>query len=111
MENKVVPWANIQNGDFIGDVENNQVVDFKGPPEHWLCPNAPDVAQLWQKTFPALKQNYGYDTFLIDRIRFPDWAGKRSQSAGLFTCFALIVKRKWYNKTYPLMKSSIALQL
>ncbi|WP_058910672.1 hypothetical protein [Entomohabitans teleogrylli] len=85
---RVVPWANILNGDFTGEVENNQVIDFKGRPvEHWLCPNGPDVADFWQHTFAALKQRYGYDTFLIDRIRFPDWAGKTVNPAGLFSCF------------------------
>lgn len=99
---KVIPWANILNGDFIGDVENNQVVDFKGrPQEHWLCPNAPDVAQLWQKTFTALKQNYGYDTFLIDRIRFPDWAGKEVNPAGLFTCFCPHCEKKMVQQGLP----------
>lgn len=85
---RVIPWANILNGDFSGEVENNQVIDFRGRPmTYWLCPNGPDVAEFWLATFSAIKQRYGYDTFLIDRIRFPDWAGKEVNPAGLFTCF------------------------
>lgn len=45
------------------------------------------MADYWQKTFSRIKSLYGYDTFLIDRIRFPDWAGKEVNPAGLFTCF------------------------
>lgn len=85
---KVIPWVNILNGDFSGDIANNQVVDYRGRViKYWLCPNAPDVADYWQKTFSRIKSLYGYDTFLIDRIRFPDWAGKAVNPAGLFTCF------------------------
>lgn len=85
---KVIPWVNILNGDFSGDIENNQVIDYRGRViKYWLCPNAPDVADYWQKTFSRIKKIYGYDTFLIDRIRFPDWAGKEVNPAGLFTCF------------------------
>ncbi|MBV8872557.1 MAG: hypothetical protein JO014_07495 [Metakosakonia sp.] len=85
---KVIPWVNILNGDFSGDIANNQVVDYRGRViKYWLCPNAPDVADYWQKTFSRIKSLYGYDTFLIDRIRFPDWAGKEVNPAGLFTCF------------------------
>lgn len=85
---KVIPWVNILNGDFTGDMENNHVIDFRGRViQYWLCPNAPDVAEYWQKTFSRIKAKYGYDTFLIDRIRFPDWAGKEVNPAGLFTCF------------------------
>lgn len=85
---KVIPWVNILNGDFTGDIANNQVIDYRGRViKYWLCPNAPDVADYWQKTFSRIKQMYGYDTFLIDRIRFPDWAGKEVNPAGLFTCF------------------------
>jgi hypothetical protein len=85
---KVIPWVNILNGDFSGDIANNQVIDYRGRViKYWLCPNAPDVADYWQKTFSRIKTLYGYDTFLIDRIRFPDWAGKEVNPAGLFTCF------------------------
>ncbi len=85
---KVIPWVNILNGDFAGQIENNQVIDFRGNPvEHWLCPNGPDVIELWIATFSAIKAQYGYSTFLIDRIRYPDWAGKSVSPRGLFTCF------------------------
>lgn len=85
---KVIPWVNILNGDFAGQIENNQVIDFRGNPvEHWLCPNGPDVIELWIATFSAIKAQYGYSTFLIDRIRYPDWAGKNVSPRGLFTCF------------------------
>ncbi len=85
---RVIPWANILNGDFGGNVANNQVIDFRGDPvEHWLCPNAPDVIELWKETFNAIKARYGYSTFLIDRIRYPDWSGKHVSPRGLFTCF------------------------
>ncbi len=85
---QVIPWANILNGDFGGQVDENQVIDFRGDPvEHWLCPNGPDVIELWKTTFSAIKAQYGYSTFLIDRIRYPDWAGKSVSPRGLFTCF------------------------
>ena len=85
---KVIPWVNILNGDFAGDINNNHVIDYRGRVvPYWLCPNAPDVADYWQKTFRRIKEMYGYDTFLIDRIRFPDWAGKEVNPAGLLTCF------------------------
>ncbi|WP_202302542.1 hypothetical protein [Dryocola clanedunensis] len=85
---RVIPWANILNGDFGGTVAENQVIDFNGDPiEHWLCPNGPDVIEFWKMTFRAIKEQYGYSTFLIDRIRYPDWAGKNVRPGGLFTCF------------------------
>jgi hypothetical protein len=91
---KVIPWVNILNGDFSGDIANNQVVDYRGRViKYWLCPNAPDVADYWQKTFSRIKSLYGYDTFLIDRIRFPDWAGKEVNPAGLLPVSARIASR------------------
>ncbi|MBK5072130.1 hypothetical protein I2492_03735 [Budviciaceae bacterium CWB-B4] len=94
-EMKVIPWVNILNGDFAGDLANNQVIDFQGDPvEHWLCPNAPDVIELWKKTFHSLQKTYGYDTYLIDRIRFPDWAGKTVSPRGLLTCFCPHCRKK-----------------
>ncbi len=85
---KVIPWINILNGDFMGDIENNQVVDYQGRViPYWLCPNGPDVADYWQQIFSDINKTYGFDTFLIDRIRFPDWAGKEVNPAGLSTCF------------------------
>lgn len=85
---QVIPWVNILNGDFGGYIDDNQVIDFRGNPvEHWLCPNGPDVIDLWKTTFSAIKAQYGYSTFLIDRIRYPDWAGKSVSPRGLFTCF------------------------
>ena len=43
---KVIPWVNILNGDFAGNLNDNMVVNFHGDPvEHWLCPNAPDVVE------------------------------------------------------------------
>ncbi|WP_159566019.1 hypothetical protein [Budvicia diplopodorum] len=92
---KVIPWVNILNGDFGGNINDNTVVNFHGDPvEHWLCPNAPDVVALWKNTFSRLQQAYGYDTYLIDRIRFPDWAGKSVNPGGLFTCFCTHCRQK-----------------
>jgi hypothetical protein len=35
-------------GEFLGAVDENAVVDFRGDcVEHWLCPNGPDVADMW----------------------------------------------------------------
>lgn len=51
---KVIPRVNILNGDFSGDIANNRVVDYRGRViKYWLCPNAPDVADYWQKRSAA----------------------------------------------------------
>lgn len=85
---RVVPWANILNGDFGGAVAGNAVVDFRGDVvEQWLCPNGPDVTTMWREMLWAIRDVYGLSTFLIDRIRYPDWAGSAVSPRGLFTCF------------------------
>lgn len=84
----VVPWVNLLNGHFEGDLQHNGVVDFRGNPvEHWLCPNGRDVVEMWTNVLLATSERYGCTTFLLDRIRFPDWAGKQVNPAGLFSCF------------------------
>ncbi|MNI47860.1 hypothetical protein D3C73_1023990 [compost metagenome] len=85
---QVIPWVNLLNGHFEGDVLNNGVVDYRGEAaEHWLCPNGPDVVPMWSEVLAAITDTYGYKTFLIDRIRFPDWAGKEVRPQGIFSCF------------------------
>ncbi len=84
----VIPWVNVLNGDFTGDLDNNHVVDFKGEVQkHWICPNGDDVIDFWRAIFTQIQEKYGYDTFLIDRIRYPDWAGEEINPDQLFTCF------------------------
>jgi len=83
-----VPWVNLLNGHFEGDVANNGVVNFKGEvAEHWLCPNGPDVVPMWSRMLAVMTDKYGYETYLIDRIRYPDWAGKEVKPSGIFSCF------------------------
>lgn len=102
---KVIPWVNILNGDFAGNLNDNMVVNFHGDPvEHWLCPNAPDVVELWKNTFSRLQQTYGYDTYLIDRIRFPGWAGKSVNPSGLFTCFCPHCQQKMRKQNIDIEK-------
>ena len=85
---RIIPWINLLNGDFQGNIADNNVIDFHGRMvEHWLCPNGPDVVSMWSKVLIALAEKYGYTTFLIDRIRFPDWAGKQVNPQGIFSCF------------------------
>lgn len=85
---KVVPWVNLLNGHFEGELEANGVIDFRGSrAEHWLCPNGPDVVDMWTNVLLAVSERYGCTTFLLDRLRFPDWAGKKVNPAGLFSCF------------------------
>jgi len=85
---RVIPWVNIMNGDFVGAVGDNAVVDDRGDViDHWLCPNAPDVSVMWAEMLSAIAGTYGLSTFLIDRIRYPDWAGTRVNPRGLLTCF------------------------
>lgn len=84
----VVPWLSIMNGDFLGDVAKNSVVDYKGQPvRHWLCPNGPDVVEMWAQTIDAIADRYGYSLFMIDRIRFPDWAGRELEPRSILSCF------------------------
>jgi hypothetical protein len=85
---RVVPWANILNGDFLGAAPENAVVDFRGDPvDRWLCPNGPDVAAMWSETLSSLRETYNVSACLIDRIRYPDWAGEAVSPRGLCTCF------------------------
>lgn len=84
----VIPWVNVLNGHFTGDLKNNHVVDYNGVIQpHWICPNGNDVIELWKTIFLGIKQKYGYSTFLIDRIRYPDWAGEMINPDQLYTCF------------------------
>ncbi|MGF1724769.1 hypothetical protein [Photobacterium nomapromontoriensis] len=84
----VIPWVNVLNGHFTGDLDNNHVVDYKGVMQkHWICPNGSDVIDLWKTIFLGIKKQYGYNTFLIDRIRYPDWAGEAINPDQLYTCF------------------------
>lgn len=85
---EVIPWVNLLNGHFKGDVEANGVVDFRGRPiDHWLCPNGRDVVAMWTEVLAATRERYGCTTFLLDRIRYPDWAGKTVNPSGIFSCF------------------------
>jgi len=85
----IVPWLNVLNGDFAGHrLEENQVIDFRGRTvPHWLCPNGPDVVPMWAKLLLETTERYGWDTYLIDRIRYPDWSGEKINPAGIFSCF------------------------
>lgn len=85
---EVVPWLNLLNGAWSGDVTGNCVVDLRGRSiPRWLCPNAPGVAAMWRAVFGALLDRYPYRRYLIDRIRFPDWGGERVQPRNLLSCF------------------------
>ena len=85
---EVIPWVNVLNGDFEGDLESSKVVDYRGVvKKHWVCPNGDNVLKFWSRIFSTIKDKYGYSTFLIDRIRFPDWAGESIDPDQLFTCF------------------------
>ncbi|MGN7384208.1 Uncharacterised protein [Chlamydia abortus] len=86
---EVIPWLNILNGHFEGDLlANNLVTDVYGQViPHWLCPNAPDVIDFWEKAFVDLYRRYGFTSYMIDRIRYPDWAGEEVNPRGLLTCF------------------------
>ncbi|MFD1451959.1 MULTISPECIES: hypothetical protein [Oceanobacillus] len=93
---QIIPWANILNGDFTGTaIQDNLVVDDQGiAVEKWLCPNAPDVIDFWEKVFTDTYQRYGYTTYMIDRIRYPDWAGEKVDPRGLLTCFCPHCEKK-----------------
>lgn len=85
---RIVPWINVLNGDMLDAAGRNGVIDYKGRPvQYWLCPNGPDVIPMWSNYIIAIADRYGTDTFLIDRIRFPDWAGKQVAPSRLFSCF------------------------
>ena len=85
----IIPWVNVLNGDFAGTrLADNQVVDFRGRMiPHWLCPNGPDVISMWSEVLLETTNKYGWSTYLIDRIRFPDWSGETINPGGLFSCF------------------------
>lgn len=85
----VVGWLNVLNGDFRGSLlEENAVVDYAGRIiDHWLCPNGPNVLALWQRILTDLSHRYGFTTYMIDRIRYPDWAGATIDANQLLTCF------------------------
>ncbi|MDF2660247.1 MAG: hypothetical protein K0Q94_3038 [Paenibacillus sp.] len=96
---EVVPWVNLLNGHFKGDVEANGVFDFRGRPvDHWLCPNGPDVVGMWTEVLAATSERYGCTTFLLDRIRYPDWAGKTVNPSGIFSCFCDRCRAKMDNQ-------------
>lgn len=86
---KIIPWLNILNGHFEGPLlANNLVTDVDGQVvPHWLCPNAPDVIDFWEKAFVDLYKRYRFTSYMIDRIRYPDWAGQEVNPKGLLTCF------------------------
>lgn len=85
---RIIPWINVLNGDFQDPANNNNVIDYQGRPvDHWLCPNGPDVVPMWISYILKIAERYGSETFLIDRIRFPDWAGKEVSPRNLFSCF------------------------
>ncbi len=84
----VVPWLNLLNGHFEGNVAGNAVIDYKGNPiPSWICPNGPDVVPMWTKVIVAISEVYGCQMFMIDRIRYPDWSGVDVNPKEMFTCF------------------------
>ncbi|WP_010268211.1 hypothetical protein [Paenibacillus senegalensis] len=85
---EIIPWVNVLNGKFHDPKARNGVVDFEQRPvEHWLCPNGPDVVSMWTYYISQIADRYGRRQFMIDRIRFPDWAGKQVSPRNLFSCF------------------------
>lgn len=85
---RIVPWLNIANGQWSGAVDDNGVIDLNGRiVPRWLCPNGPDVAPMWIAVIDDLVQRYGYTTYLIDRIRYPDWGGESVDPMNLLSCF------------------------
>jgi len=85
---RIVPWLNIANGQWEGAVDENGVVDLNGRVvPRWLCPNGADVAPMWIAVIDAIVRRYGYTTYLIDRIRFPDWGGETVDPMNLLSCF------------------------
>jgi hypothetical protein len=95
-EYEIIPWLNILNGHFEGRLlANNLVTDMDGQViPHWLCPNAPDVIDFWEKALIDLRKRYGYTTYMIDRIRYPDWGGEEVNPKGLLTCFCPHCEKK-----------------
>lgn len=101
----VVPWFNLLNGDFSGDMEQNGVVDFRGNPvPYWLCPNGLDVIPMWTSILLATERQYDYSMFMIDRIRYPDWAGKKVNPSGIFSCFCQRCQQKMSEKGIDVSK-------
>lgn len=95
----VVPWFSLLNGDFRGDIEGHCVITFDGEKVlDWLCPNSPLVYKMWSYMFIETKKQYGYSTFMIDRIRYPDWSGEKVNPKTLFTCFCSRCKKKMNEK-------------
>lgn len=92
---EVIPWLNIFNGDFLGNVGENAVINVAGEKvDYWLCPNGPDVLEMWTEVFTLLMKKYNYHTFMIDRIRYPDWAGKTVEPSRMLSCFCPHCKKK-----------------
>src|SRR5690625_1188996 len=92
---EIVPWFNICNGDFKGNLENNAVYNrFGEKVEHWLCPNGLDILNFWEQTLIKFIDKYNYKMIMIDRIRYPDWAGKTIDPFRMFSCFCNHCKTK-----------------
>lgn len=85
---KIIPWLNLLNGEFSGNVERNGVVDYRDRlVNKWLCPNGIDVIPMWVQVFKGLRDKYGYEYYMVDRIRYPDWAGESVDPSNLLSCF------------------------
>jgi len=92
---EIVPWFNILNGHFKGNLRDNAVYNIFGEKvEHWLCPNGQDVLNLWIQTIIEFIKKYKYKMIMIDRIRYPDWAGKTIDPFRMFSCFCNSCKTK-----------------
>lgn len=88
-KHEIVPWLNILNGLFQGDyLQRNNVIDYQGNRvDHWLCPNGPDVIPMWSRIITEIVKETGFDFFMIDRIRYPDWSGEEVSPRNVFSCF------------------------
>lgn len=96
---KVVPWFNLLNGDFKGNIEEHCVVTYDGEfVQDWICPNSPIISEMWGHVLIQTKKMYGYSMFMIDRIRYPDWSGENVNPKTLFTCFCSHCKKKMIEK-------------
>lgn len=92
---RLVPWLNLFNGNFAGQIADNCIYDFRGNMmPTWLCPNAPEVLVMWTETFKQLDARYGFETYMIDRIRYPDWSDENVNPNGLFSCFCTHCQHK-----------------
>lgn len=92
---QVIPWFNILNGHFQGNLEDNAIVNIHNEiVDYWLCPNGPDVLFFWTSTILEFVKTYGYSTIMIDRIRYPDWAGHTIDPYKMFSCFCKHCKNK-----------------